>query len=258
MTKKIHFYKYQGTGNDFVIIPEKLDLSTSQITKLCDRKYGIGADGVILMWPSEKDNTDFEMMYYNADGTESFCGNGSRCAVMHAQYLKWIDSSCYFISNDGPHLAEIKDDLVYLKMGDVSLIEKRNNDYFIHTGSPHYIQFLSDLENLEIVSEAHKIRYNDEFKLEGVNVNFLCHHNPIQIRTYERGVEDETLSCGTGATAAAIATYLNTNNAATKATYSLQTQGGNLSVQFEKQGDTFVNVYLIGPATYVFEGAVNL
>ncbi len=258
MTKTIQFYKYQGTGNDFVIIPEQLDLSTEQINKLCDRKFGIGADGLILMWPSEKDHTDFEMMYYNADGSESFCGNGSRCAVQHAKYLGWIINSCNFISNDAPHIAEIKNGFIYLKMSDVTTVEKRNNDYFIHTGSPHYIQFLPDIENIDIITEAHKTRYNKEFSKDGVNVNFLCDNYPIQIRTYERGVEDETLSCGTGATAAAIATYLRDKRIEMEAAYSIKTRGGKLSVKFQKKENRFINIFLIGPATFIFKGQIDI
>lgn len=258
MPNKINFTKYQGTGNDFVMIPQKLAISISQIQWLCDRKYGIGSDGLIMLWKSENAHLDFEMMYYNADGSESFCGNGSRCAVMYAAHLGWIESECNFISNDGSHYAKIEHDLVHLKMGDVTQIEKRENDWFIHTGSPHYISVVDSVDQLDIIPAAQKIRYNPEFNQSGVNVNFIECGNEIKIRTYERGVEDETLSCGTGATAAAIANFLISGTNQKTAIYPLQTQGGLLKVSFEKVDNGFKNVYLIGPATHVFDGTATL
>jgi diaminopimelate epimerase len=162
------------------------------------------------------------------------------------------------MSNDGPHYAKIKHDLVHLKMGDVSQIEKRENDWFIHTGSPHYISVVDNVDQLDIIPAAQKIRHNPEFTQNGVNVNFIECGEQIKIRTYERGVENETLSCGTGATAAAIANFLISNTSQKTAIYSLQTQGGLLKVSFEKVDNGFENVYLIGPATHVFDGNVTL
>ena len=257
MTKKIQFYKYQGTGNDFVITSDIYDITTELIVRLCDRKYGIGADGLIVMRKSE--NVDFEMMYYNDDGTESFCGNGSRCAVMHAKHLGWIEDQCNFDSNDGEHRAIIEEDIVNLQMHDVDMVLVEDEGYILNTGSPHYIAYTEELDELDLITAAHAIRYNDTFNETGINVNYLEARNGIlYIRTYERGVEDETLSCGTGVTAAAIAHYLEKESTLKKYSQKLQTKGGPLTVTFEKKKQTFENIYLCGPAVRVFEGNINL
>ncbi len=256
MTKKILFYKYQGTGNDFIITSDIFNLTTAQIQRLCDRKFGIGADGVIVM--KKESDADFDMMYYNADGSESFCGNGSRCAVMHAHYLGWITTSCLFNSNDGQHEASIDNKLVKLKMHDVSAIGSNGQDYVANTGSPHYVQFTNSL-NFDIVSTAKEIRYSNEFKEKGINVNFvLSGDDALQIRTYERGVEDETLSCGTGVTASALAEYVKNNIQETDYYRKVETQGGLLAVSFTKTNLGFQNVYLIGPAVQVYSGEIEL
>lgn len=253
----IKFYKYQGTGNDFVITSDIYKISLETIVNLCDRKFGIGADGLIIM--KKSDHTDFEMMYYNADGTESFCGNGSRCAVMHAKHLGWIANSCTFDSNDGLHEANIEGDDVHLKMHDVEMVLVEDEGYILNTGSPHYIAYTEDIELLDIVPAAHKIRYNETFKDTGINVNYLESKNGIlNIRTYERGVEDETLSCGTGVTAAAIAHYLEKESSQKRYTQKLLTKGGPLTVSFEKKKKSFENIYLIGPAVRVFEGQIEI
>ncbi len=257
MTKNITFHKYQGTGNDFVITTDLYDISTEQIIQLCDRKYGIGADGLIVM--RQKSKADFDMMYYNADGTQSFCGNGSRCAVMHAQHLGWIEDQCTFVSNDGEHTAHIEGDQVHLKMHDVDMVLVEDQGYILNTGSPHYVVYTEQLAELDIVTAAHSIRYNDTFSETGINVNYLEPQNGIlHIRTYERGVEGETLSCGTGATAAAIAHYLEQESTHKKYSQKLKTQGGTLTVTFEKKKDSFQNIYLCGPAVQVYEGKISL
>lgn len=255
---RIQFYKYQGTGNDFIIIND-LDghLSTEDIINLCDRKYGIGADGIIFM--SKTKDVDFKMMYFNADGSESFCGNGSRCAVKHAQYLGWISGQCIFTSNDGDHAAEIEEETVKLKMHDVDFIVVEDMGYILNTGSPHYIAYTEGINELDLIKAAHEIRYSERFKEVGINVNYLEPKNGIlHIRTYERGVEDETLSCGTGVTAAAIAHYLEQNSTQKNFKQKLQTKGGSLYVSFEKKKDRFQNIVLSGPANLVFQGSILL
>ena len=255
---RIQFYKYQGTGNDFIIIND-LDghLSTEDIINLCDRKYGIGADGIIFM--SKTKDVDFKMMYFNADGSESFCGNGSRCTVKHAQYLGWISSQCIFTSNDGDHAAEIDEETVKLKMHDVDFIVVEDMGYMLNTGSPHYIAYTEGINELDLIKAAHEIRYSERFKDVGINVNYLEPKNGIlHIRTYERGVEDETLSCGTGVTAAAIAHYLEQDSTQKNYKQKLQTKGGSLHVSFEKKKDRFQNIVLSGPANLVFQGSILL
>ena len=255
---RIQFYKYQGTGNDFIIIND-LDghLSTEDIINLCDRKYGIGADGIIFM--SKTKDVDFKMMYFNADGSESFCGNGSRCAVKHAQYLGWISGQCIFTSNDGYHAAEIDEETVKLKMHDVDFIVVEDMGYILNTGSPHYIAYTEGINELDLIKAAHEIRYSERFKDVGINVNYLEPKNGIlHIRTYERGVEDETLSCGTGVTAAAIAHYLEQDSTQKNYKQKLQTKGGSLHVSFEKKKDRFQNIVLSGPANLVFHGSILL
>lgn len=253
----LQFEKFQGTGNDFIIFNSFLELSTEQIQFLCDRKFGIGADGIIYM--RQGGAFDYDMMYYNADGSESFCGNGSRCSVMYAKLHGWIGNECKFNSNDGTHEAIIVGDQVHLKMHDVVDYEERNGDFILNTGSPHYITFRPNIDSIDIPQEAHKVRYSDEFRQEGINVNFLEHaDNKLCIRTYERGVEDETLSCGTGVTAAVIADYL--NNGSNDPSYSkfIDTKGGQLEVKFKRTVEGFTDIYLCGPAIYVYSGQITL
>ncbi|MFT7099651.1 MAG: diaminopimelate epimerase [Bacteroidia bacterium] len=257
MTKEITFYKYQGTGNDFIITTDLYKVTTDQIISLCDRKYGIGADGLIVM--RKGGTTDFDMMYYNADGSESFCGNGSRCAAKHAAYLGWVSGECTFKSNDGEHTATIEDDEVKLKMHDVDMVLVEDEGYMLNTGSPHYIAYTEELEELDLITAAHAIRYNDNFKEVGINVNYLEAKNGIlYMRTYERGVEDETLSCGTGATAAAIAHYLEKESTVKKFSQKIQTKGGALVVTFSKKDTVFSNIYLCGPAVQVYSGKISI
>ncbi|MGK0489331.1 MAG: diaminopimelate epimerase [Candidatus Endobugula sp.] len=252
------FYKYQGTGNDFVMIDNRqkqFNVSDiSLIAKLCDRRFGIGADGVILI--EESDQYDFEMVYFNPDGSQSLCGNGSRCAVMFAKALGMIKDETEFLAIDGIHKAFIKESVVHLQLHDVLGFETIGNDFLIDTGSPHYIKYVNEVTSLDVVKEGRAIRYSDRFTQAGVNVNFIKEEgqNVLSIRTYERGVENETLSCGTGCTAAAISLGLKGG----KSPVTLNTQGGALSVAFKKDGNTFTDVYLAGPARKVFEGQIEL
>lgn len=258
---KLTFYKYQGTGNDFVMIDNRNNVfdktNINLVKKLCDRKFGIGADGLILI--EDLPDLDFNMVYFNSDGTQSFCGNGSRCAVSFAKYLGIIDSQAMFLSTDGEHEAWInKSGEVSLKMHDVEEIEQSASNYFINTGSPHYIVEVNDVDLVDVFIEGQKIRYNDRFRKEGTNVNFVNYkQDSLDIRTYERGVEDETLSCGTGVTASALSWADKYNVPSSK--LKVNTKGGELYVAY-KRTDTkgFNDIWLIGPAVMVFKGEIEI
>ncbi|MFH4965866.1 diaminopimelate epimerase [Gaetbulibacter sp. M235] len=253
------FYKYQGTGNDFVMIDnrqETFDKSdTKHIAFLCDRRFGIGADGLILL-ENHKD-FDFKMVYYNADGNESsMCGNGGRCLVAFAKQLGIINDKATFEAIDGLHHAEIESGIVKLQMQDVTTIEKHPKHVFLNTGSPHHVQFEEQIESFDIKNLGAKIRYGSPYNEAGSNVNFVkkISETTFAVRTYERGVEDETLSCGTGVTAVALA--MNYLGETSKNLVTLQTQGGDLNVSFEKDGNSYKNVWLIGPAKFVYKGNI--
>jgi diaminopimelate epimerase len=257
----VKFYKYQGTGNDFVMIDNRAYGLTKQreaIEKLCNRRFGIGGDGLIYL--QNKAGYDFEMVYFNSDGNESsMCGNGGRCLIQFARHLGVITTHCKFMAIDGEHEGQILiDGTVSLKMKDVDAIENYNSDYVLNTGSPHYVQFVNRVNNLKVVDEAQKIRYNERFAAEGINVNFVEKKsaNELFVRTYERGVEGETLSCGTGVVASALA--FASKNGTIMNEVNIETLGGKLQVNFEAVGKSYRNVYLIGPAESVFEGTVEL
>lgn len=256
----IEFYKYQGTGNDFVVVDnrsQKLDRTDKNIAqKLCDRKFGVGSDGLILI--ENHDEYDFEMIFFNPDGSQSMCGNGSRCAVKFAQFLGIIQNKTTFLSTDGVHDATIEGDIVRLSMQDVaqSEINTYPEHFTINTGSPHYVIFASNIKDKDVKEEGATIRYSNEFAAEGINVNFVekLSENKISVRTYERGVEDETLSCGTGVTACAIANVLHGGISPVQ----IETLGGQLSVEFELENGSAKNIWLIGPAKNVFKGEIEL
>lgn len=256
----IEFYKYQGTGNDFILLDNRENLYTgltnSQVAALCDRRFGIGADG--LMFLNEKEGYDFEMIYYNANGKEgSMCGNGGRCIVQFASKLGIKKTHYLFLAVDGEHRAE--KDLykeIDLKMGDVNSIKFDINHYVLDTGSPHYVTFVKDLENFNVVEEGRKIRNSKDFLEKGINVNFVesIGKDKIYVRTYERGVEDETFSCGTGVTASALVAAHNDNGFNR---VEVKTKGGDLSVEFEKVNDNgFRDIWLSGPAVLVYKGEI--
>lgn len=256
---KFHFFKYQATGNDFILIDNRsgeLSFSKEQIGKLCDRRFGIGADGLILI-ESDPD-ANFSVNYFNRDGSQSLCGNGSRAAVHFASYLGITNGKANFSAYDGLHKAELLDSgVVRLKMNDVEGVERVGEDYLIDTGSPHYIRFVSGIGDFPVVEEGKKIRYSDRFRAKGVNVNFveLQDDGTIYVRTYERGVEAETLSCGTGVTAAALAAYFS----GLQSPVGIKTRGGALQVEFKTgQSGTFHDIFLTGPAKMVFEGVLEL
>lgn len=256
---RLSFTKYQGTGNDFVIINdangELKQKAISWVQKLCERRFGIGADGLILIAPCEK--SDFEVVYFNADGSQSFCGNGARCAVQFAHVKGYFNKHATFSAIDGLHEAFLEGDEVHLAMQDVDGFELKGEDYILNTGSPHYIRF-DNLKGYNIVDFGRKIRYSNEFRDRGINVNIAeLQGNELYMCTYERGVEDETFSCGTGATAVALAWALEIGetNAIAQTIY---VKGGKLLVKADRHGDAFKNIWLIGPAKPVFEGVVNV
>ncbi|GAB5554225.1 MAG: diaminopimelate epimerase [Saprospiraceae bacterium] len=256
----IPFYKYQGAGNDFVILDQRSTTylhhdQQALIERICDRKFGIGADGLMLL---ENDpNYDFRMVYFNADGKEgSMCGNGGRCIVAFAHHLGVISEHCSFIAVDGPHEAFVKAaNYVELKMQDVDQLERGADFFVLDTGSPHYIEFVEQIDQLPVVEKGRAIRYSERFKSEGINVNFVAVNDPqsLSIATYERGVEDETLACGTGVTAAAIAHHLQSGQKGAN-TISLKAKGGQLEVRLEEKEQKFTNIWLCGPAEKVFRG----
>lgn len=256
------FYKYQGTGNDFVMIDNRQSTfpknNTKLVAKLCDRKFGIGADGLILL--ENHDKYDFKMVYYNADGNESsMCGNGGRCLVAFAKQLDIVKDEATFEAIDGYHYATISsDNIVSLQMKDVSNVTLNEGYIFLDTGSPHHVELVENLENFDVKNIGAKIRYSDLYGKEGSNINFVkqIDSDKFAVRTYERGVEDETLSCGTGVTAVAIGMYktqkTNSNNV------KLQVEGGDLKVRFKEENGKFISVFLIGPAILVFKGTIEV
>ncbi|NDP27891.1 MAG: diaminopimelate epimerase [Flavobacterium sp.] len=259
---QIEFYKYQGTGNDFVMIDNRLNFFPKEnvqlIAHLCDRRFGIGADGLILL---ENDtDTDFKMVYYNSDGNQSsMCGNGGRCLVAFAKKRNVINNSCTFIATDGLHHATVTENgIVSLQMIDVNSIKKENDYTFMNTGSPHHVQVVEDLENYNIKDNGAAIRYSSLYGKEGSNINFVkkINEDTFSLRTYERGVEDETLACGTGATAVAIA--MNATGHTDATSINLNVEGGKLAVSFDKKDGNYTNVFLIGPAKFVFKGSIEV
>jgi diaminopimelate epimerase len=259
---QIEFFKYQGTGNDFVMIDNRSDFFPKEnvqlVARLCDRRFGIGGDGLILL---EKDaDTDFKMVYYNSDGNQSsMCGNGGRCLVAFAKDLNVINDSCIFIAMDGLHHASVANDgIVSLQMIDVTNIKKGNDYTFMNTGSPHHVQIVEDLEHYNVKENGAALRYGALYGAVGSNINFVkkINEDTFSLRTYERGVEDETLACGTGATAVAIA--MNATGQTNASSIKLNVEGGKLAVSFDKMGDLFTNVFLIGPAEFVFKGVIEV
>jgi len=251
----IEFYKYQGTGNDFIMIDDRekeFDLTDNDlIAALCERRMGIGADGLILL--REHDCLDFEMIYFNADGKQSsMCGNGGRCIIAFAQILELIEEETTFMAIDGEHKGRLMDDGIYLQMQDVKEIEGIGDGLVLNTGSPHYIEMVDELEFIDVNKQGREIRNSAPFKKEGINVNFVLDSSELKVRTYERGVEAETLSCGTGVVATAIAMHY--ANCIEESLVNVKTKGGELTVSFEEFNGGYRNVWLSGEASMVFAG----
>lgn len=259
---KFTFDKYQSTGNDFILLDNRQsiydNITTEQVKKMCDRHFGIGADGLMLL--NNKKGFDFEMIYYNADGKEgSLCGNGGRSITQFANKIGIKKKEYLFSATDGDHKALIDlDKEIKLQMSDVKNMEFSLDHYILNTGSPHYVTYVKGIADMDVVDEGRKIRNSKDFAKNGINVNFVevMGKDEIYVRTYERGVEDETLSCGTGVTAAAIVSAHNENGFNR---VEVKTKGGNLSVEFDKKSETeFVNIWLCGPANFVFSGEIEL
>lgn len=253
------FYKYQGTGNDFVIIDNRKGFFDKRDTKLisflCDRKFGIGADGLILL--EHDKSSDFRMVYFNSDGNESsMCGNGGRCIVAFAKQIGIVEQRTRFLAVDGYHDAEIIDSIVSLSMKDVKEIRNKPSYFFLNTGSPHHVQLVDELDGYNVFSEGARLRYG-LYGQKGSNINFVqqLKHNTFRIRTYERGVEDETLSCGTGVTAVAIAMHHADKTKTNE--INVMTQGGDLTVLFDEEKGVYKNVNLRGQATFVYKGEIQ-
>ena len=256
------FYKFQGTGNDFILLDNRdgnyNDITEEQVSKLCERRFGIGADGLMLL--QSKEGYDFEMIYFNANGKPgSMCGNGGRCIVKFASKIGIKKEQYLFLAIDGDHQARVHlNKEVSLKMNDVSKVHFDKDYYVLNTGSPHYIKYVKNLQMLNVAEEGKKIRNSKEFVEEGVNVNFVeeIDKDTIYVRTYERGVEDETFSCGTGVTAAALIAAHNDNGFNR---VEIKTNGGPLNVEFQKISETeFQNIWLSGPAVFVFKGEIKI
>lgn len=261
---KIKFYKYQATGNDFIIIDNRnqdINLTEENIRFLCHRHFGIGSDGLILL--ENDDKTDFSMQFFNPDGSGGMmCGNGGRSIVKFAADKGVISDSCSFIAPDGLHFATINNDIISLKMVNPTLLQRFEDGYYINTGTSHFVVFEEDLNKINIIEKGRSIRYDERFShYNGCNVNFVeeISLNNIRIRTYERGVEDETLACGTGICAAALTYSIEKGLKNANHTINISAQGGNLQVEFDKkENNTFDNVHLIGEAKKVFEGEIEI
>ncbi|MEM8527850.1 MAG: diaminopimelate epimerase [Bacteroidota bacterium] len=253
---QIPFQKYHGTGNDFIMIDQREQQHLTRddqaiIEQLCTRHFGIGADGLILL--QNHAALDFEMIYFNSDGRESsMCGNGGRCIVAFAHQLGVFEKECKFWAIDGLHEAIVKDDWVELKMSDVEKVETYDTHYFLDTGSPHHVAFVEEINQTNVVEQGSQIRYSKTYQPAGTNVNFVQKNSQgITVATYERGVENETLSCGTGVTAAAIAYHLQHT---TQKVIDIETKGGKLQVKLEPKADGFRDIWLCGPTQAVFKG----
>jgi diaminopimelate epimerase len=259
---ELEFYKYQGTGNDFVMIDNRSNTfpkeNTQLVAHLCDRRFGIGADGLILLDTDAA--TDFRMVYYNSDGNlSSMCGNGGRCLVAFAKKLNVIQNETTFMATDGLHHATVgADGIVSLQMIDVAEIKNTQDYSFLNTGSPHHVQIVEDLQHFNVKENGAAIRYGNLYGQAGSNINFVkkIDETTFSLRTYERGVEDETLACGTGATAVAIA--MNATGQTNSNEINLNVEGGKLAVSFDIEDGKYTNVFLKGPAEFVFKGTIQI
>lgn len=259
----VPFFKYQGAGNDFILVDNREnkynDLNTNIIERLCNRRFGVGADGLMLLQSHE--GYDFEMLYYNADGKPgSMCGNGGRCIVAFAKFLGIIDLKTDFLAVDGPHFAKItpEGNYVDLQMIDVADIKNDGSAFVLNTGSPHYVKQVNNLEFMDVYQEGKAIRNNDTYKELGINVNFIEDKGDyLFVRTFERGVEEETYACGTGVTAVALSMAREKKQTG-KLSTPVKVLGGDLRIDFDYDGQQFSNIFLCGPAEQVFKGEVTI
>lgn len=257
------FFKYQGTGNDFILVDNRTNayggLSQKEIERICDRRFSIGADGLMML--NLKEGYDFEMKYFNADGKlGSMCGNGGRCIVRFAYDLGIHKESYKFLASDGEHEAEMDtiSNIINLKMKDVSGFKEENGHFVVDTGSPHYVKFVNDVNDIDVVKEGTEIRYSEPYAKDGINVNFVedTGDDELFVRTYERGVEDETFSCGTGVTASALVCH---HNDVGYNEINVKTRGGQLIVKYDRNYDnSYTNIWLCGPAEKAFDGKVDV
>lgn len=257
---KINFNKYQATGNDFVLLDNRAGnfngLTKGQIAQLCDRRFGIGADGLIML--NDHPDYDFEMKYFNADGAPgSMCGNGGRSIAAFARQCGIDKKELTFLAYDGVHHAKLEGEIVSLAMNPVSGITQHGEDKILNTGSPHYVRKVEGLGDLDVFAEGKRLRNSAAFSKEGINVNFVekISSTKIFVRTYERGVEDETYSCGTGVTASAIASG---NDEDGEKCIEIKTKGGDLQVKYKKEGSHYKDIWLTGPATFVYAGVIEM
>jgi len=254
---QIHFSKYHGTGNDFILIDNRKGNFPKKppiIQQLCDRNFGIGSDGLILI--EDHPSLDYRMIFFNPDGSESLCGNGSRCGFEFAKSLGMVKEIATLETTDGVHQARLFDGLIGISLHDVSTVEKNGDDFYLDTGSPHYVSIVEDIDKVDVIKLGQEIRYSKSYSSQnGTNVNFAqLLQDRVLVRTYERGVENETLSCGTGVTAVALVAA----QLGHQSPLSIETSGGNLRVEFMKTEAGFENIWLTGPVKFVFKGAVEL
>jgi diaminopimelate epimerase len=258
---EINFHKYQGTGNDFVMLDNRdgkyNQLTIAQIQMICDRRFGIGADGLICI--NKHENYAFEVDYSNSDGSKSFCGNGARCSVAFAASLGVDCESITFLAIDGEHQAKLSDNTISIEMQNVLEVKEIDGDFELNTGSPHYIRFIDNNEIYNVVEFGRSIRYSSNYQENGINVNLVQQHGKvINVATYERGVEDETFSCGTGVAASAIACAYKEKKLGFNE-YDITVKGGKLKVSFFSENNlSFTNIWLSGSAEFVFKGTMHV
>ncbi|MDG1253266.1 MAG: diaminopimelate epimerase [Schleiferiaceae bacterium] len=253
-----HFEKYHGTGNDFILLrgegPRQI-WESARVARACSRHTGIGADGLMILWAV--DGADFHLDYYNADGgLGSLCGNGSRCAVDFAfRHGLFVGEICHFFASDGLHQAERHSaDQIKVHFSNASHLHAQHQGFYVHTGSPHHLCFVENVDAIDLAVDGPSLRYGPYAAAGGANINWLSPtgtEGAWQIRTYERGVEAETLSCGTGAVAGALALH---QYHGLPSPITIEARGGRLRVDFNKEGEWFSNIRLTGPAVFIFEG----
>lgn len=248
----LKFSKYQGAGNDFIIVNDDMKLTENEIRFMCDRHFGIGSDG--LMFVGKSENGKLSVRFHNPDASMSFCGNGSRCAMAFAVHnLGCSGDEMIFEGFDGEHKANYRDGYAHIEMHITSEVEKVDDFYFVNTGAPHAVYQVGNLEELKLKEVAFNARNHSKFQPIGTNVNFYSENEDgsLAIRTFEKGVEDETLACGTGITACVLVHHSQNLDKAFEQV--VHAKGGQTSVVKNATG-----IWLGGPALHVFEGRIEL